>query len=253
MPINSKLQLTGSTIHSFPIIQQLLNNIKTMAKKKNNTTKSPPPTTLRANGPVSPDMSQATPENKVQFNETFQLTSVEQLRSVAIPLRISILRLLADKAMTTKQLAEELAQPVTRLYHHIDALLGTGLIVVVQENAKRGTIERYFRAVARSFRASHELLAGGSKIDERVNFLVDLLDQSRTTLLQLDTNHHPLTIAGAACSVNASATEVHDLMDHLAITIKSWESKCAKTKTAKAERSVCRIVICIHPESSNPQ
>ncbi len=222
-----------------------------MAKKNVGKPKLSTSGTHRAGSPGSAVGTETTNESTGEIRETFQLTSVEQLRSVAIPLRINILRLLADKAMTTKQLAEVLSQPVTRLYHHMDALVGAGLVTIVQENAKRGTIERYFRAVARYFRAGQELLSGGSPRDARITLLVDLLEQSKTALLHLGSDRQANSVAGAGCSVNASPKEVKELMDLLVRTIKEWEAKCANRNNVTGESTACRIALCIHPEASN--
>ena len=54
--------------------------------------------------------------------DIYTMTSLEQVRVVADPLRVSILEALCLEARTTKQVAELLGEKPTRLYHHVDAL-----------------------------------------------------------------------------------------------------------------------------------
>lgn len=89
----------------------------------------------------------------------FVLTSADQVRALTAPLRRRILEVLARQPMTTKQVAERLGQPPTRLYHHVAALEAAGLIELVEERRKRGTVERYYQSIAREFAIDRRLFA----------------------------------------------------------------------------------------------
>jgi len=83
------------------------------------------------------------------------------MRALAHPLRLRIFELLAEKPRTTMQVAELLDEPPTRLYHHVNALEKTGLVRLRETRPNRGTIEKYFEAVAPAMRGgSAELLSG---------------------------------------------------------------------------------------------
>ena len=84
--------------------------------------------------------------------------SFEELKAVSDPLRSRILAVLSRGAMTTLQVARELGEKPTRLYHHVDILERAGLIRLVREQPKRGTVERYFEPVARVFLIDRDLL-----------------------------------------------------------------------------------------------
>ena len=73
------------------------------------------------------------------------------MRALAHPLRLRILGLFAEEARTTKQIADLLDQPPTRLYHHVAALERAGLIVLKETRKNRGTVEKWYEAVAKSF------------------------------------------------------------------------------------------------------
>ena len=74
--------------------------------------------------------------------------SVAQLRALAHPLRLRVLELFAEQPRTTMQVAELLGQPPTRLYHHVNALERAGLLRLREKRPNRGTVEKWFEAVA---------------------------------------------------------------------------------------------------------
>jgi DNA-binding transcriptional ArsR family regulator len=84
--------------------------------------------------------------------EAHTLTDLDQIKVLADPLRIRILEAFCEER-TTKQVAELLGEKVTKLYHHVDALERVGLISLSRTRQNRGTVEKYYLAVARTFRA----------------------------------------------------------------------------------------------------
>lgn len=84
---------------------------------------------------------------------------MEQVRLLTDPARLELVRAFAERPRTTKQVADLLDVPPTRLYRHVDALLEAGLLELVAERPKRGTVERYLRAVARRFEVDPALFA----------------------------------------------------------------------------------------------
>src|SRR3954468_24369892 len=79
--------------------------------------------------------------------------NVAELRALAHPLRLRILELFAEAPRTTKQVAEMLGQPPTRLYHHVAALERAGLLVLKETRPNRGVVEKWYEAVARQMQA----------------------------------------------------------------------------------------------------
>ena len=77
--------------------------------------------------------------------------TVAEMRALAHPLRLRILERFAERARTTKQVADLLGEPPTRLYHHVAALERAGLLVLKETRKNRGTIEKWYEAAARSF------------------------------------------------------------------------------------------------------
>ena len=87
------------------------------------------------------------------------LANLEQMKVLVDPRRIRILELLGDEERTTKQVAELLGEPPTRLYHHVAALARVGLIRLVRTRQSRGAMEKYYVAVAKTFSADPKLFA----------------------------------------------------------------------------------------------
>src|ERR1043166_7584467 len=73
---------------------------------------------------------------------------VADLRALAHPLRLRMMELFAESPKTTKQVAELLGQPPTRLYHHVAALERSGLLVLKETRQNRGTVEKWYAGVA---------------------------------------------------------------------------------------------------------
>jgi len=92
-----------------------------------------------------------------------KLTSLEQVRAISAPIRQRIIEKLIEQSMTAKQVALALDERPTKLYHHIQILESLGLIELVKTEQKRGTTEKYFRAVASSYTINEQLMTGISQ------------------------------------------------------------------------------------------
>lgn len=90
----------------------------------------------------------------------FTLTELEQVRVLADPLRVRILEVFCEEEHTTKQVADRLGEKPTKLYHHVEALEKIGLIRQTRTRRNRGTLERYYLAIARSFTADPKMFEG---------------------------------------------------------------------------------------------
>jgi predicted ArsR family transcriptional regulator len=72
----------------------------------------------------------------------------EQVAALRDSIRRRLLFVLGDRpgGATIRQLAGRLGEPPRRIRHYIEMLVAAGLVVVVEERPRRGTIERTFRA-----------------------------------------------------------------------------------------------------------
>lgn len=95
----------------------------------------------------------------IDVKDTYKIRDLEQVRLLSDPLKLRLLQAFAESAKTTKQVAAELGESVTKLYRHVDALHDSGLLTIVEEKQKRGATERTFRAVAQRFEADRALFS----------------------------------------------------------------------------------------------
>ena len=77
-----------------------------------------------------------------------QLASLDQLRALAHPLRLRMLEVFAEGPRTTKQVAQRLGEPPTKLYHHANALERAGLLRLSKTRQNRGAIEKWYEATS---------------------------------------------------------------------------------------------------------
>src|SRR5215475_958756 len=95
------------------------------------------------------------------MKDIHKLGDLDQVRALADPLRLRIVEAFSEKPMTTKQVAALLGEKPTRLYHHVETLERAGLIRLVETRRNRGTVEKYYRAVAEGFMVDRKLLETG--------------------------------------------------------------------------------------------
>jgi DNA-binding transcriptional ArsR family regulator len=105
------------------------------------------------------------------LKEISRIKSLTQIKAMAHPIRMRLLESFSHKPTTTKQVAEEIGEPPTRLYHHVNALKRAGLIKLVRTGKKRGTTEKYYQTVADQFvvdRRLFEIKSGGKEALSRM-------------------------------------------------------------------------------------
>ncbi len=111
------------------------------------------------------------------------ISDVAQLKSIANPLRLRLLAEFSDEPRTTKQVADQLGEKPTKLYHHVDALYENGLLTLVREVPKRGTTEKYYQAIAKQFRVGAECFGLPEIADDRIQALIHLLESTKDGII----------------------------------------------------------------------
>jgi DNA-binding transcriptional ArsR family regulator len=118
--------------------------------------------------------------------DVFVLNDIEQIRAMADPLRQRIVEALIDASLTTKQVAQQLKEQPTKLYHHVELLEKAGIIKLVETRPKRGTVEKYYRAVAQSFTVDRDLFSNRPESDETAKTLLNIVGgMFETTLAEM--------------------------------------------------------------------
>jgi DNA-binding CsgD family transcriptional regulator len=76
----------------------------------------------------------------------------EEARALAHPLRMRILRLCLDRALTNKQLADRLGRDPGTVLHHVRTLVATGFLAAEEvRQGEKGAFEKPYRATGRSW------------------------------------------------------------------------------------------------------
>lgn len=104
------------------------------------------------------------------------LSSPEEIKALADPLRLDLLRAFGDEPRTAKSAARLLGVPPSRVYHHVDVLEAAGLIDLVETRPRRGAVEKYYRAVASAFRLAPELRGEGEVPGSACASALEVLD-----------------------------------------------------------------------------
>lgn len=154
------------------------------------------------------------------MKETFKIKDLEQIKLLSDPLKLQLLQAFAEKAKTTKQVAAELGESVTKLYRHVDALHDAKLIEIAGEKKKRGTLERTFRAVAHRFEADAALFAANAD-PAGMDAARDMLRSAETEILTAiadDSGRDESEAMFARLRFKASPARIAELRN----TLKTW-------------------------------
>jgi DNA-binding transcriptional ArsR family regulator len=104
-----------------------------------------------------------------------KLSSPEQMRAYAHPVRMSILSLLAGEALTLSQAARRMGVHPANLSRHFKLLERTGLITLVEKRETGRNLEKYFRAAALSYAPDVEGLGPAGRREAALGILRDEL------------------------------------------------------------------------------
>ena len=179
-------------------------------------------------------MSDKTASGSGDLPDVYTISSLEQVKVVADPLRVRILETIVLEPRTTKQIAELLGEKPTRLYHHVDALAEAGLIRLVDTRPVRGTTEKYYQAVARSFRTDPGLFSRADGGDDEARALADV---ATTVLHNVSEEVRELVLSGYDLSsaddgilsyveIHASEDEIRALHDRLLAILTDLQKMC---------------------------
>jgi DNA-binding transcriptional ArsR family regulator len=112
-----------------------------------------------------------------------------QVRLLADPLRLKILGAFGRTPRTTKQVAVLLGEKPTKLYHHVEALERAGLLVLKETRPNRGTLEKYYQAVATRIQVGPSVFAAPDGPNEgseaTASMLLSMLDTTRQDIVRM--------------------------------------------------------------------
>ncbi|HEV2361556.1 MAG TPA: winged helix-turn-helix domain-containing protein, partial [Acidimicrobiales bacterium] len=95
-------------------------------------------------------MSVNTPIPDYDLDEMLVVTAPEQLRSLADPMRRTLLELVLERAATITEMATAVGRPKSTVAYHVNLLVESGLFRVVRTRRVRAIDERYYGRTART-------------------------------------------------------------------------------------------------------
>lgn len=101
----------------------------------------------------------------MKLQPVYVIRDLEQLKTVSDSLRSKVLVYLIEKAYTGQQLAKLLGMARAKVHYHLNELEKHGFIIVIRTELKNGIVQKFYRAVARGFVPSDELLPYVSDVE----------------------------------------------------------------------------------------
>jgi DNA-binding transcriptional ArsR family regulator len=204
-----------------------------------------------------------TPNNDVKTtpDDIFTITDLETLKAVSTPFRQNLMRLMAERPRTVKEMARELDMPPSRLYYHINQLEKRGIIRVAKTQIVSGIIEKHYQLAAKGFRVDRALLIPGSgqadaAIDALLTSTFDVAEKEiRQGLLSGAIDMRKRTPEPGAIfishSLNALSPERYrSFLQRLTELFQEFEEADAAPEGADAY--LTGILIAIYPTASPP-
>ena len=166
---------------------------------------------------------------------TYIVERLEQAKLLTDPFKLKLLERFACGPVTTKQVADRMGEKAPRLYRHVDALVEEGLLELVEEKPKRGTIERYYRTVADRFEVHPDLfITSEERGEDALDMIRSLLRDTESDLVKI---FEAYTAAGATppdeelpivmrVGVRGTPEEIQALRAKL----EEWHKECSETR-----------------------
>lgn len=171
--------------------------------------------------------------------DTYIINDLDTAKLLTDPFKLKLIEHFAAGPVTTKQVADEMGEKAPRLYRHVDALAAAGLLTLVEERPKRGTIERYYRTVANRFELNPELLSPRFEGDDEVaNMLRGVMRDTEDALLRSIAEHNPDSCKRdelpllAKFKMRGSRAEIAEMRERL----ENWLEDC-KAMERSADRA----------------
>ena len=171
--------------------------------------------------------------------------TVADLRALAHPLRLRMMELFAESPKTTKQVAELLGQPPTRLYHHVAALERSGLLVLKEKRQNRGAVEKWYAGIAQQIRAAGS--KGKSRAARRA-VAATVLEQAKQELLSSGAGRRgrePALLARLVIAVPRA--KIPAIRKRLFDTVQSLRSKMSHAGQAERDCERWAVTVAFAP------
>ena len=175
---------------------------------------------------------------------------LEQVRALSHPLRLRLLELFAHEPRTTKQAAEVLGEPPTRLYHHVAALERAGLIRLRETRQNRGTTEKYYEVVKPLQPVGREVLKDKDARRDLASMGLVVFNQARNELVRaLASDDVPENLVAVRAVFRLTPTAAKEVRRELVGILKKLKAR-KKPLRGKPRRYALTIALVPTEESA---
>ena len=91
-----------------------------------------------------------------ELADTLDIDTAERMKALGAPLRLLIVDLVLERAMTVSELAERVGRPRGSVAHHVGVLVDAGLLQVVRTRKVRAIKERFYGRSATTYVMHHD-------------------------------------------------------------------------------------------------
>lgn len=182
-----------------------------------------------------------------------KIDSAEAIKALADPLRLRVLTLLMrdhDRNWTVKEIAAELHQPVTKLYHHVNTLEQAGLIRDVETRLVSGIVEHRYASGQRGLEFDDALYRSADTRDASLANVSFLLDEARDDLvgyLRSETAD-PERVVIAKSRLRLTQAEADELRASVNELVERFQSQRPRQRKTAASTEV---LIVMHPSAGD--
>jgi len=127
---------------------------------------------------MSDETSDLRPRLGYELEELLEVDTAAKLKALGDQLRLTIIDLVLERAMSVTELAERVGRPRGSVAHHVDVLVDAGLLQVVRTRKVRAVEERFYGRTARTFGFEHD--------SGEIPFLADVVADIDTAFKQRD-------------------------------------------------------------------
>jgi DNA-binding transcriptional ArsR family regulator len=182
--------------------------------------------------------------------------SAAAIKALADPLRLRVLQLLmttSHRSWSVKEIAGELGQPITKLYHHVKLLEGAALITDVESRLVSGIVEHRYRASQKTLRFDDSLFCKPETRSASIDQVAALVDTSRDDLLDyLNSDDADIDLVSVSkATARLSPEEIESVVKAIDELIAGFARTRDEKDRARIPHSAMLFVV--HPLAHDPE
>ena len=156
-----------------------------------------------------------------------------------------MMELFAESPKTTKQVADILGQPPTRLYHHVAALERSGLLVLKEKRKNRGTVEKWYAGVAQQVQGTGGKDAASGRRTRRA-VAATVFEQAKQEVLAIPAGAKQAALVGRLV-IAARPSQIPAIRKRLFDTVQSMgkEFRSGQAETPESKRDCERWAVTV--------